>query len=332
MTLVGYHASHEQIPPAGLLRAVQRAEKAGFQAAMCSDHLAPWGVRQGESGHAWTWLGAALQATSMPFGVVTAPGQRYHPAVLAQAIATLESMFPGRFWPALGSGEAMNEHVTGDPWPPKDERDARLLECVDVTRRLLDGEEVTHDGLIRLDRARVWSLPETPPPLIAAAVSAEKARASAAWADGLITVSQEPAALRRVIDAYRDAGGRGPITLQVHLSWAPTYDEALAIAHDQWRNGLIGPPDCWDIAYPEVFDARVADAAPDEVTGAVQVSADPAAHLDRLADLVALGFDRVFLHHVGREQDAFIDVFGERVVPELTVVGRTAAGPTVVGA
>jgi probable non-F420 flavinoid oxidoreductase len=317
MTLVGYHASHEQIPPAGLLRAVQRAEQAGFQAAMCSDHLAPWGERQGESGHAWTWLGAAMQATSLPFGVVTAPGQRYHPAVLAQAIATLESMFPGRFWPAFGSGENMNEHVTGDAWPQKDVRDARLLECVDLTRRLLAGEEVSHDGLVRVDRARVWSLPATPPPLIAAAVSAEKARSAAAWADGLITVSQAPEALRRVIDAYRDAGGRGPITLQVHLSWAETYDQALALAYDQWRNGLVGPPDCWDIAFPDEFDARIADASPEEMTGPVQVSADPAEHLDRLVALADLGFDRVFLHHVGTEQDAFIDLFGERVVPQL---------------
>lgn len=324
MTLVGFHASHEQIPPAGLLRAVQRAEEAGFQAAMCSDHLAPWGLRQGESGHAWTWLGAAMQATSLPFGVVTAPGWRYHPVVAAQAMATLESMFPGRFWPAIGSGEAMNEHVTGEPWPPKEERDARMLESIDVMRRLLDGEQVSHDGRITVHEARVWSLPASPPPFIAAAVSAEKARSAAAWADGLITVSQAPEALRRVIDEYRDAGGRGPITLQVHLSWAPTHDEALAIAHDQWRNGLVGPPDCWDIATPAEFDARTADAAPEEVTGAVQVSADPAEHLDRLVALADLGFDRVFLHHVGTEQDAFIDLFGERVVPQLAAA-RTAA-------
>ncbi|MDR5699976.1 TIGR03885 family FMN-dependent LLM class oxidoreductase [Agromyces aerolatus] len=327
MTLVGYHASHEQIPPAGLLRAVQRAEEAGFQAAMCSDHLAPWGHRQGESGHAWTWLGAALQATSLPFGVVTAPGQRYHPVVLAQAIGTLESMFPGRFWPAIGSGEAMNEHVTGEPWPPKPERDARMVECVDVIRRLLAGDEVSHDGLVRVDRARVWSRPASPPPLVAAAVSAEKAASAATWADGLITVKQKPAALRHVIDAYRGAGGRGPITLQVHLSYAATADEALAIAHDQWRNGLVGPPDCWDIAMPSEFDARVADARPAEVAETVLVSADPAEHLDQLAELVALGFDRVFLHHVGQHQDAFIDVFGERVVPELAAAGATEEVP-----
>ena len=148
MTIVGFHASHEQVPPARLLHAVQRAEEVGFDAAMCSDHLAPWSLRQGESGFAWSWLGSALQATRLPFGVVTAPGQRYHPAIAAQAIATLESMYPGRFWAALGSGEAVNEHVTGDPYPPKEERDARLRETVTVIRRLLAGEEVSADGLI----------------------------------------------------------------------------------------------------------------------------------------------------------------------------------------
>jgi len=115
MPVIGYHASHEQLPPDALLRSVREAEAAGFGAAMCSDHLAPWGNAQGQSGHAWSWLGAALEATSMPFGVVTSPGQRYHPAVVAQAIATLAAMYPGRFWAALGSGEAINEHVTGEP-------------------------------------------------------------------------------------------------------------------------------------------------------------------------------------------------------------------------
>src|SRR5215217_3558627 len=180
---------------------------------MSSDHLSPWSERQGESGFAWSFLGAALATTDLPFGVVTAPGQRYHPAVAAQKIATLSAMFPGRFWAALGSGEAMNEHITGDRWPRKDVRNARLLECVDVIRRLLDGEEVSHDGLVTVDRARVWTRPEDPPPLLAAAVSVETARWAAGWADGLITVNGTRDHMREVADAYREAGGAGPGTL-----------------------------------------------------------------------------------------------------------------------
>ena len=114
MTAYGFHASHEQVHPSALLAAVQRAEQAGFDAAMSSDHFSPWSARQGQSAFAWSWLGAALQATSLPFGVVNAPGQRYHPAIIAQAIGTLAAMYPGRFWAALGTGEASNEHITGD--------------------------------------------------------------------------------------------------------------------------------------------------------------------------------------------------------------------------
>jgi len=164
MTVYGLHASHEQIHPAGLLAAVVRAEQAGFAAAMSSDPFSPWSARQGHSAFAWSWLGAALQATSLPFGVVNAPGQRYHPAIVAQAIATLEAMFPGRFWAALGSGEASNEHITGDRWPRKEVCDARLRECVEVIRALLAGKEVSHDGLVRVDRARLWTRPDSPPP------------------------------------------------------------------------------------------------------------------------------------------------------------------------
>lgn len=317
MTIVGFHASHEQLAPAPLLRAVQRAEEAGFDAAMCSDHLAPWSVRQGESGFAWSWLGSALQATRLPFGVVTAPGQRYHPVITAQAIATLESMYPGRFWAALGSGEALNEHVTGDPFPPKAQRDERLLEAVTAIRRLLAGEEVSTEGLVRMDRARVWSLPAVPPPLHAAAVSHETAREAASWADGLITVDQPRDVLRALLEAYRAAGGRGPVAVQVHLSWAPSEDEARAIAHDQWRTGLLPGPIVWELETPEDFDRRTADARAERVAQTIQVSSDLGRHAAALGELIDLGFDRIYLHHVGTAQDAFIDAFGAEVLPRL---------------
>src|ERR671917_1574895 len=147
MSVVGLHCSHEQIPPSRLLEHAKHAEAAGFGAIMSSDHFSPWSERQGESGFAWSWLGAALASTSLPFRVVNAPGQRYHPAIVAQAMATLAEMFPGRLWVCLGTGEASNEHITGARWPPKPERNARLAECVEVIRAMLAGEEVTHHGL-----------------------------------------------------------------------------------------------------------------------------------------------------------------------------------------
>lgn len=318
MSTVGWHASHEQLAPSQLLDAVVAAEAAGFGAATCSDHLAPWSERQGHSGHAWTWLGAALQATTVPIAVVTAPGQRYHPAVIAQAIATLGELFPGRFWAALGSGEALNEHVTGGRWPAKPERVARLLECVEVIRALLCGEEVTHHGRVRVDRARLWSRPAVPPPLFGAAVSEETAALVGSWADGMITVNRPVPELRRVVDAFRDGGGEGkPVHVQVHLSWADDEATALAIAHQQWRTNVLGSDLLWDLELPRQFDAAARFVRPEDLCGPVLVSADLGRHAMWLDRIIQLGVDTLFLHHVGTEQRPFVETFGERVLPEV---------------
>jgi probable non-F420 flavinoid oxidoreductase len=318
MTVYGIHASHEQVHPRELLDALVRAERAGFGAAMSSDHFSPWSARQGQSGFAWSWLGAALQATGLPFGVVTAPGQRYHPAIVAQAIGTLASMYPGRFWAALGTGEASNEHVTGQRWPRKEVRNTRLVECVRVIRALLAGEEVIHDGLVTVDRARLWTLPAEPPPLLGAAVSARTARWCAGWADGLITVNAPVGQLRRIVDAYRDAGGGGRLCLQVHLSWARDDETALHIAHEQWRSNVFSPPICWDLELVEHFDQVSERVTPEEVAKVVDVGADLDRHADRLREYAELGFDEIYLHHVGQSQEAFVDAFGEHVLPTLT--------------
>lgn len=318
MVTVGFHASHEQIAPSTLLDAVARAETAGFGAAMCSDHFAPWSERQGHSGHAWPWLGAALATTALSFGVVTAPGQRHHPAMTAQVLATLAEMFPGRFWAALGSGEAVNEHITGDRWPPKPVRDARLLECVDVIRALLAGDDVTHDGLVTVDRARLWTRPTEPPPLIGAAVSERTARVVGGWADGLVTINQPPDVLERVIDAFRTGGGEGkPVFVQVHLSWAPDEQAAIDIAYDQWRSNVFSSELAWNLELPAQFDAAAQTVRPEDVRGPVLISADLDWHVERLSEITALGVDRLYLHHVGQSQDDFIDAFGAHVLPAL---------------
>ncbi|MFB7893903.1 TIGR03885 family FMN-dependent LLM class oxidoreductase [Microbacterium sp. NPDC056044] len=306
MVFLGYHASHEQLPPSRLLAAVQEAERSGFDGAMCSDHFAPWGLAQGESGHAWSWLGAAMATTRFPMGVVSAPGQRYHPAISAQAMATLAEMFPSRFWCALGSGEALNEHVTGDTWPPKPRREERLSEVVDVIRRLHAGERVDHDGLVRVHDARLWSRPADPPRLRAAAASQPTAAAVAAWADGLITVGHDPDEIRAIIAAYRDAGGRGPCAVQVHVSLADSDDEARRIAAEQWRQATAPEELMWDLMQPEDFD-RLADPGDARaLENGVLISSDEEEMAARLADLVPAGADELYLHGVGQNQDAFL--------------------------
>ncbi|MFD4988929.1 TIGR03885 family FMN-dependent LLM class oxidoreductase [Streptomyces sp. NPDC058374] len=318
MTAYGYHASHEQFPPAELLVLLKAAQDAGFASGMCSDHFAPWSSRQGHSGHAWPWLGAALASTELSMGVVTAPGRRYHPAVLAQAAATLAQMYPSRLWVALGTGQALNEHITGDRWPSKGERTRRLEECVEVMRALFAGEEVSHDGLVRVDRARLWSLPERPPILLGAAVTPATARRAAGWADGLITINQPEEAQRETLAAYREAGGRGPAVLQAHLSWAPTRREALAAAHDQWREAVLGSDVGWEIPLPEHFEQAARMIEPRHLEPYVVVSDDLGHHAEWLARQGAHGFDEVMLHQVGKEnQMAFIDAFGAEVLPEL---------------
>ena len=318
VTTIGYHASHEQHPSSRLLRDVRLAEEAGFDAVSSSDHFVPWSHSQGHSGYAWSWLGAAMHATSVPFGVVSAPGQRYHPAVLAQAIATLGEMFPGRLSVALGSGEASNEHITGDRWPEKAARNERLLECAQVIRALLAGEEVSLDGHVRVDRAKLWTLPPTPPALFGAALSVETARWCGGWADGLITVHQPPEKLREVIDAFRDGGGAGKtIRVQAKVSWAPTEEEALAAAYDQWRTNVFDSRVMADLEEVAHFESAAIHVRPEDMHGSVLISSDPGRFCGWLQEIIDVGVDELILHQVAKEQAAFIDLFATKVLPEL---------------
>jgi probable non-F420 flavinoid oxidoreductase len=318
MPLIGLHCSHEQIPPSDLLAAVRHAEQAGFEAAMSSDHFSPWSGRQGESGFAWSFLGAALATTQLPFGVVNAPGQRYHPAIVAQAAASLCQMFPGRLWLALGTGEASNEHITGERWPSKAERNARLLECVEVMRALFAGEVVDHSGLVRVDRARLWTLPPEPPALMGPAVSEETAAWVGGWADGLLTVNQPREKLERMIAAFRESGGEGKrLAVQVHLSWAADDAAAREVAYDQWRTNVFPPPLCWDLETVEQFDLAARHVRAEDLEQTVVISSDFERHLEVLRELAELGFEEIHLHHVGQDLHPFIDAFGENVLPSL---------------
>lgn len=315
---IGFHASHEQFAPSELLRLARRAEEVGFDAVLSSDHLAPWSTSQGHSGFAYAWLGAALTSTDLPYGVVTAPGDRYHPAVVAQAVATLAELAPGRFAPYLGSGQALNEHVTGRPWPGKPERNRRLAECVQVIRALLAGETVDHDGLVTVRQARLYSLPPTVPPLYAAALTASTAAAVAEWADGLITVATPPPKLREVVDAFRSAAGEDrPVHLQAHLSWADTDEQARTQALSSWRANALPPEMTESLTTPEAFDRATRDVQAADLEPSVLMTADLSRYAEALHTWRDLGVDRVYLHQVGPDQDGFLNAFADRVLPQL---------------
>jgi coenzyme F420-dependent glucose-6-phosphate dehydrogenase len=318
MVRIGYHASHEQFAPSGLLALVQRAEAAGFAEAKSSDHFHPWSERQGQSGHAWAWLGAALGATRFPIGVVSAPGYRYHPAVLAHAAATIGEMYPDRFWLALGSGEAINEAITGEAWPDKAERNARLFECVEVIRALFAGETVTHRGRVTVVEAKLYSRPARPVPLFGAAVTAETAADVGRWADGLLIAGLDAKSVRPVVEAFRTGGGEGkPIHLQLAVSYAETIAQAEAEAVNQWAPAAIGGEVNWDLRRPSDFDhaSRFIDA--EAMRTCVFITNSLPKLTDRIAALAALGIDVVHLHQVGTNQEAFIDAMGEELAKGL---------------
>jgi coenzyme F420-dependent glucose-6-phosphate dehydrogenase len=314
--MIGLHCSHEQHAPSALLRYAELGAQAGFAHAMCSDHFAPWSLRQGHSGFTWSWLGAALQATPMSFGTVCAPGQRYHPAIIAQAAATLAEMYPQRLWLALGSGEALNESITGQPWPPKEERQARLQECADMMRALWAGETVTRHGLVTAQDARLYVRPDATPLLLGAAISADTARWVGEWADGMVTVAGPRDSMREVVDAFRETGGAKPMFLQVALSFARTDEEALAAALDQWRQVAVDQDKLAELASPEAFDRESAAAQPTDIVTKVRVSADVERQIAWLHEDAAMGFDRVYVHNVARDhQERFIEVWAEQVLP-----------------
>ena len=319
MVEIGYHSSHEQFAPADLLKYVQRAEKAGFRAVMCSDHFTPWSERQGQSGFAWTWLGAAMHATKLPFGVVNAPGQRYHPAIIAQAAATLAQMFPGRFWVALGSGQYMNEHITGEGWINKPLRNERLRECVDVIRALWRGETVSLDGkYVTVDEAKLYVQPETPPLLIGAAITPETAEWVGSWADGIITVVKPVEKQKQFIEAFRRGGGVGkPMYLQAQTSYAATDAQAREGAYEQWRNNILESRVLSELRMPNQFDTLGELVRPDDLEGHIRISSDVQRHIDWLRQDIELGFERILVHNVNRDQERFIDAFGEKVLPAL---------------
>jgi coenzyme F420-dependent glucose-6-phosphate dehydrogenase len=318
MAIIGYQASHEQFTPSSLVTYAILAEQAGFGALNSSDHFHPWSERQAQSGYSFAWLGAAMQATSLPCGVVCAPGQRNHPAIVAQAVATLAEMFPERFWIALGSGEALNEKITGEKWPVKEERNARLKECHDLIKRLLAGELVTHYGRVTVQEAQLYTRPKVQPLVIGAAVSQKTAEWMGSWADGVITVHRPIEDLKKVIKAFQDAGGKGkPMYLKVQLSYAPTEEEALQGAFDQWRTNVLSPEILDDLWQVKQFDAAAQFVRPDDLKSMVHISSDLQQHRDWIQQYVDLGFERIILHNVNKEQERFIRDFGDKVLPHL---------------
>ncbi|RCH55400.1 LLM class F420-dependent oxidoreductase [Mucilaginibacter hurinus] len=326
MVNIGYQASHEQFSPSQLLDFVKLAEQAGFDLINSSDHFHPWGENQGQSGFSFAWLGAAMYATALPYSMVCAPGQRYHPAIVAQAAGTLAELYPGRFKMALGSGEALNESITGERWPVKQQRNQRLLESAQVIRKLFAGETVNHSGLVTVSNAKLYTRPRVAPLLYCAALTPETAAWAGTWADGLLTAQQPITRLKEIISAFNDNGGAGkPLALKVQLSYAATEAEALDGAWHQWKTNIFAGTVLSDLATPAHFDAMSKFVKPDDMHAHVHISADLHVHLKWLLEYKTLGFNDIILHNVNRSQEAFIRDFGEVVLPAFKQAGDNNA-------
>lgn len=327
-----YQISQEQFRPSELLRLAKRAERAGFDELATSDHLFPWSDTQGQSGFTWSWLGAALEATSIPIGVVNCPYERYHPVVIAQACATLWEMYPGRFWPTFGSGEFLNEHITGNHWPEKAARNRKLAEAIDVMRRLWDGEAFTHRGeFITAEAVQLFTLPDPAdiPPLVGCALTASTAADISSWAHGLYTVHKPHVTLDDTVDSFlrgeehhdvddeREHANHDdrPLMVKVDMACAKTDEEALELAYPQWRTNIGAGAVHGELRTPAQFDAAAEFIKPQDVKEALRITQDPEEHAALIRKDLEMGFDKIVFHNVGLNQEYFIDWFGREVLP-----------------
>jgi G6PDH family F420-dependent oxidoreductase len=325
MGSIGYAASFEQFHPTDLLTYSQLAEQNGFSVVTASDHFHPWVPSQGHSAFVWAWMGALGATTNLRFGTgVTPPGYRYHPAVLAQAAATLEAMYPGRFFLGLGAGEALNEHIVGEYWPEAPARLERLVESIDIINKLFTGKAIKHKGEhFRVESARLYTLPESPPPIYVATSGPIMAGRTGRLTDGIITVGAADEKVKMLMERFdkgaREAG-KDPSTmakiLQVKVSYAPTDQEAIDSAVKDWPNGGMNFPKA-DIRTPEDFEAMAKLVRPANFKNRVLTTADLDQHVSYLQHWIDLGFKEIHIHNVNRSQEAFIEAYGKQVIPNL---------------
>jgi len=326
MPVVGYSAALEQFKPNDLLRWCQEAEQAGFGGAMAADHFHPWVPQQGQSPFVWSWMGAlGGSTTNMTFGPgVTCASYRYHPAIIAQAAATLAAMFPNRFWLGIGTGEALNEHIVGGEWPEAPIRLERMVESIEVIKQLFTGKKTRYSGKhIRMESARLYTRPEKPCPIFVAASGPKTAETAGRLCDGLITPAAPAEKLKSLIESFekgaKEAGKDSntmPKLLQLHVSWADTHEEAAQQAMKEWPNGGIKAPK-QDIRSPEDFAAFGQLVRPEDFKGRVFISTNLDEHRQHIQSFFDLGFDEVHVHNVGRNQSDFIRAYGEVVIPHL---------------
>ena len=318
MPKIGYSLSSEEFDAPSLVAQAERAERVGFEFAGISDHFHPWVDAQGESPFVWGVLGAIAARTERLELItgVTCPTQRIHPAIVAQAAATAAQLMPGRFSLGVGSGENLNEHITGERWPANVERQERLAEAIEVIRSLWEGNLTSHRGKhYTVENARLYSLPEEPPPLLVAVAGGRSVELAAAHGDGLIGTSP----IAESVEQFRREGGEGrPTYGQIHVCWASEEAAARRTAHRVWPNAAISGGYMLEMTTPARFEEAAENVREEDVAESVVCGPDPERHRAAIQEYLDAGYGHVYVHQIGDDQEGFFDFYEREVLPHFS--------------
>jgi coenzyme F420-dependent glucose-6-phosphate dehydrogenase len=317
MTGIGYKLCSEEHGPQDLVRFAGRAEEAGFEFGAISDHFHPWTDAQGESPFVWSVIGAIASSTRrLRVGTaVTCPTIRIHPAIVAQAAATSAGLMPGRFFLGVGTGENLNEHILGDHWPSADTRLEMLEEAVEVIRSLWEGDLTSHDGdHYVVENARIYSLPDSAPPIVVAAGGSKAAALAGRIGDGLMVTApkEDP------IEGFRQAGGAGkPVYGEVTVCWAQSEQDAVRTVKERWPVPGIPGQLSQELALPAFFEQAAELVREEDLAEKVPVGPDPERHLEAIRAYLQAGVDHVYVHQVGPDQEGFFRFYEQQVLPKV---------------
>lgn len=315
MIELGFALSSEEHTPNDLVRQAQRAEEVGFSFALISDHYHPWISAQGHSPFVWSVIGGIAQKTErLRLGTgVTCPIIRIHPAILAQATATVATMMPGRFFFGVGAGENLNEHITGERWPPHDIRIAMLEEAVEIIRLLWQGETQSYWGeYFTVEDARLFTAPDEQPEIMVAAGGNNSAEVAGEIGDGMITVGPH----QRLIDTFYDAGGEDkPCYGQLTVCWAQDRKEARQTVLQQWPNSGLTGELSQELRTVTHFEQATKMVTEEQAVKDVVCGPAVEEYLQSLQKFVDAGYDYVYLHQIGSDQEGFFQFCQKELFP-----------------
>jgi G6PDH family F420-dependent oxidoreductase len=312
---LGLFISAEEHSGSFLVRSARQAEEAGFRSVMVSDHFHPWLDSQGHSPMVWPVLGAIAATTELTITTgVTCPTVRIHPAIVAQAAATVAEMAPGRFRLGVGSGEALNEHILGDVWPSTDVRLEMLEEAVALMREMWKGGNVSHRGEhYVVDAARLYEIPDQPIPVIISGFGPKAVDLASRIGDGFVTVQPDGDS----VELYRKGGGDGPAVGAVKMCWAASKQEGVELAHQRWRNDGLPGELAQTLPMPAHFDQASQLVTPDMIGESIACGPDPEEFIKAVRAYVDAGFDEIFVNQIGDDLAGFLKFFNQEVRPSL---------------